>query len=265
VAFHAGIMPSPFVALIYSTLAIWARVVSYALEHAAALLLGLASDAAPASSPLPTVFVNIQVLNREQKLAEVEVKTKAEVQQNLNHLGPLGSWAADLAGKTAAGLTKMAVSNEDLGMSVGVYACQCSTGLLQQIGVQSEAEVVYAEASLAVVQCSMVKVDLPTLVKAVTSQSEVGIGIARVWGFCWDACNAFGLGAFFERATEARIGEFAAFSMTQLLSAELEKAVREQMGGLEVAVTTVQSTEQAAHFFRARQALLLPVAVTRSV
>lgn len=185
VAFHAGIMPSPFVALIYSTLAIWARVVSYALEHAAALLLGLASDAAPASSPLPTVFVNIQVLNREQKLAEVEVKTKAEVQQNLNHLGPLGSWAADLAGKTAAGLTKMAVSNEDLGMSVGMFACQCSTGLLQQIGVQSQAEVVYAEASLAVVQCSMVKVDLPTLVKAVTSQSEVGIGIARVWGFCW--------------------------------------------------------------------------------
>ena len=53
-------MPTPFLALFYSTLAIWARVVSYVLEHAAALLLGLASDAAPASSPLPTVFVNIQ-------------------------------------------------------------------------------------------------------------------------------------------------------------------------------------------------------------
>ena len=91
-------MPTPFLALVYSTLAIWARVVSYVLEHAAALLLGLASDAAPASSPLPTGFVNIQVLNREQKLAEVEVKTKAEVQQNLKNLGPLGSWEADLAG-----------------------------------------------------------------------------------------------------------------------------------------------------------------------
>ena len=69
------------------------------------------------------------------------------------------------------------------------------------------------------------------------------------------ACELVGLGAYFEHATEARISELVQFSLVQSLSAQLEQVVREQMGGLEVAVSTLPSAQTAEHFFAARQRL----------
>jgi len=183
--------------------------------------------------------------------------------QKVQGLGPFASLAAELAGKAAAGLTAMSVSDEDLGMSVGTMASSSMPSLLEQAGIRSEAQVVYAEGPLAVVRCKMLRIDLHVLLTAITSQSSVGVALGRAWGFCWDACQFFGLGRFFERVTEARVGDLAAMSMTELLSTELETAVREQMSGLKVAVTTHRAEDQAEHFFGARQRLGMPVAVGR--
>ena len=90
---------------------------------------------------------------------------------------------------------------------------------------RSQVQVVYAEGPLAVVQCKMVSVDLRVLLTALTTTSGAGVGVGRAWGFCWDVCELVGLGAFFERVTEARISALAAFGMVRLLSAELEAAV----------------------------------------
>lgn len=257
-------MAATILAVAYVTLSLWARAAGWLFECAALLLASLAGgDTANTAKKLPMVFLNIRVLNRHEKLAEMESTVKAEVEQKVQGLGPFASLAAELAGKAAAGLSAMAVRDEDLGMSVGTMASTAMPALLEQVGILSDTHVVFAEGPLAVVQCKMLRVDLRVLLTALTSQSSVGVGVGRAWGFCWDACQLFGLGAFFERATEARVGELAAMSMTQLLSGELEAAVRDQFGGLEVAVTTVRSEEQAEHFFASRQALGMPVGVGR--
>lgn len=244
----------PLVAAIFAALALCMRSVSWMFSVASSVFDHL-SGADGRKNALPTLFVNACVLNREQKLAEMAGSVKAEVAQKVQALGPFANFAADLAGKAAAGLTAMAVSDRDVGESIGHMISESIPLLLHHVGVYAEARVVYAEGQLAVVQVRMVKVDLPVLLNTLTSKSSLGVSVGRAWGWCWDACEIVGLGAFFERATTARIGELIRFSLVQSLSAQLEQVVQEQMGGLEVAITTLPSEAEAEHFFAARQRL----------
>ena len=57
--------------------------------------------------------------------------------------------------------------------------------------------------------------------------------------------------------TESKVGDAVSFGLVQSLSEQLETVVREQMGGIEVAVSTLPSDQQAEHFFEMRQRLAL--------
>lgn len=248
-------------ALLYSAIALCLHCVAWFVSTAAVVFDQLNGKKELAA--LPVTFVNVSILNRKEKLAEMEERTRAEVAERAKGLGPFADIAAGLVSKAAAGLAAAAVSDRDLGMSIGLMVSDALPAMLEQVGIRSEAQVVYAEGALAVVECRMTKVDLRQIL-SVATQSSLGIGMGRAWGACWDACELVGLGAFFERVTEARIGELAAFGLVQALSADLETVVRKEMDGLEVAVTTLQAERQAEHFFGARRQLGMAVAAGAS-
>lgn len=247
--------PSPLLASLCSLVAIWLRALAWLVDSAAAALVSLCDEPSSKARALPTVYVTVTVLNRAEKLAEMEGAVKADVAQKVVALGPLAALAADLAGKAAAGLAAAAVSDTDLGVSVGQVVTTALPSLLQPAGIRCDARVVYAEGALAVVRCHMLHVDLRELCAAIASRPGIGLSVGRLWGLCWDAFELVGLGGYFERATEARVGELAALSLTALLPAEVERAVHEEMGGLAVAVTALPAERQAEHFFDARQQL----------
>ena len=121
---------------LYTVVALCARLCAWILESAAAAFEYLADSGK--TRELPTVFVNVCVLNRDEMLAKTEGSVKAETAEKLQGLGPLAAIAADWAGKAAAGLAAATVSNTDLGMTVGEMTCLTVTPVLQQAGIQSE-------------------------------------------------------------------------------------------------------------------------------